>query len=158
MRHQIQTFSLFCLIFIPLLAWSQSSTLPAPSRTVFKCNASGKMVYSDEPCRGAERLDITPTRGLNQITGKERTGSDVAKEKYREMFSDALKPVTGLNREQYEATHRRFKLSAEDKKACSNLDTLLEKLEKKGGSGVEFKAEQDEEKYVARKKFRDLRC
>ena len=103
-------------------------------------------------------MDITPTRGLNQITGKERTGSDVAKEKYREMFSDALKPVTGLNREQYEATHRRFKLSAEDKKACSNLDTLLEKLEKKGGSGVEFKAEQDEEKYVARKKFRDLRC
>lgn len=113
-------------------------------------------MYSDEPCRGGEKLDVTPTRGMNQITGKERTGTDVSKEKYREMFSDALKPVTGLNREQYDAVHRRVNLSAEDKRECNNLDSSLAKLEKIGGRGA--KAEQDEEKYLARKKFRDLRC
>ena len=95
---------------------------------------------------------------MSQLTGKERTGSDVSKEKYREIVADVLKPITGLNREQYDAVHRRYKLPAEDKKACSNLDALLSNLEKKDGSDVGSKPEHDEEKYLARKKFRDLRC
>jgi hypothetical protein len=41
----------FALVAISNLAPAQ--TLPSPSRTVYKCEHDGKVVYSDAPCPGA---------------------------------------------------------------------------------------------------------
>ena len=76
-------------------AHSQTGTFPYPSRMVYKCEVAGKVVYSGEPCQGARKLDIAPSRGLNKSTGRELTGSDVTREKHREMTGEALKPLTG---------------------------------------------------------------
>src|ERR1700710_707782 len=35
---------------IPQLLLAQATTLPAASRTVYKCVVAGKTVYTDEPC------------------------------------------------------------------------------------------------------------
>jgi hypothetical protein len=51
--------------------------LPAPSRTAFKCEVAGKVVYSDSPCLGAQKIDVEPTRGLNKSTGRKLIGYDV---------------------------------------------------------------------------------
>jgi hypothetical protein len=149
---------LVSLLYVPVSGRAQSPTMPLPSRTVFRCINNGKVVYSDEPCRGAERLDITPTRGMNKIDGKERTGADVSKEKYRELFSDAIKSVTGLNHEQYDAMHRRASLSPEAKRECSNLDASMPALEAGPRTNAGSTSDLDERKYAARKRFRDLRC
>jgi hypothetical protein len=37
--------------------------------------------FSDEPCVGARRIDVEPTRGFDKITGRERIGRDVEREK-----------------------------------------------------------------------------
>lgn len=66
---------LACSIVLAVAAFAQS--LPPPSRTVFKCEEAGKVVYSDSPCLGARQIDVEPTRGVNQITGKRLTGPDV---------------------------------------------------------------------------------
>ena len=44
------------LAFFSSLAEAQS--LPAPSRTVFKCEEGGRIVYSDSPCLGAKKIDV----------------------------------------------------------------------------------------------------
>ena len=38
-----------------------SQNLPPPSSTVFKCEANGRIVYTDSPCMGAQRIEIDPT-------------------------------------------------------------------------------------------------
>ena len=51
---------------------AQSIKLDKPTRTVYKCNTDGKVVYSDTPCLGAERIDAEPTRGLDKSSGASR--------------------------------------------------------------------------------------
>ena len=43
--------------------------LPPTSRTVYKCQEGAKTVYSDEPCLGAQRINVEPTRGLDKSSG-----------------------------------------------------------------------------------------
>ncbi|MEK8086891.1 hypothetical protein WNB94_10760 [Aquabacterium sp. A3] len=42
-----------------------ATSLPPPSRTVYKCEVGGKVHYADSPCVGAQKVDVTPTRGMN---------------------------------------------------------------------------------------------
>jgi hypothetical protein len=58
----------------------QAQKLPPVSRTVFKCQVVGKVVYTDAPCLGAQQIDVEPTRGLNQTSGQKRIGTDVMHE------------------------------------------------------------------------------
>lgn len=71
------------------VAQPQPGSLRQPSRTVYKCEAAGKVTYSDEPCAGAVRVEVEPTRGLNKSSGSERTGADVARERRREGIAEA---------------------------------------------------------------------
>lgn len=78
---------------VPALA----TNLPPPSRTVYKCEVGGKVHYSDSPCVGAQKVDVTPTRGMNKSAGRQLTGSDVRREVFREQLSDAVRPITGTD-------------------------------------------------------------
>jgi len=51
---------------------------------------------------GAQKLDVTPTRGMNKSTGRELTGANVRREVFREQLSDAVRPITGMNAQQVE--------------------------------------------------------
>jgi len=77
-----------------------ATNLPPPSRTVYKCEVGGKVRYSDSPCVGAQKVDVTPTRGMNKSTGCELTGSDVRREVFREQLIGAVRPIAGMNAQQ----------------------------------------------------------
>lgn len=56
-----------------------------------------KMVYSDSPCLGAQKIDVEGTRGLSKSSGCEQVGNDVRREQHRETFADAIRPLTGMD-------------------------------------------------------------
>lgn len=152
------------MISIPLglgsqSTWAQPQTLPGVSRTVYKCNANGKVVYTDEPCLGAQRIDVEPTRGLNKSTGRELSGSDVTREIRREGFAEALKPLTGMTARQLDVHGRRIKLDPNAQSECKHLDSSIaesEADERKTSS--ESKAEVQRSLFSLRKRHRELGC
>ena len=85
---------LMCLLLCNL---AQAQPLPPPSRTVFKCDEGGRVVYSDRPCLGAKKIEVEPTRGVSRLSGRERVGSDVQREVFRENVAEALRPATDMN-------------------------------------------------------------
>jgi len=142
-----------------LITTASAQQLPAPSRTVFKCNAGGKIVYSDSPCLGAERIDVDPTRGMDSMSGKKAIGSDVRTEQQREQIAEAWRPLTGMDAKQFEAHGRRTKLSRDAQRECSNLDQALRVAEKEDGQAVGVARTTAQERlYGLRKRFRELRC
>lgn len=82
---------------------------------------NGKVVYTDDPCIGAKRVDVEPTRGLNKSSGKELTGQDVSRERQREQLAEAVKPLTGLTPQQFEIKRSRVYLAPEVKAECTRL-------------------------------------
>lgn len=148
-----------CLLSGNQLANAQTQSLPAASRTVYKCTVNNKIVYTDEPCMGAQVVDVEPTRGLNKSTGKELTGADVAGEKFREQFADAIKPVTGLSPQQLEVNRRRIKLPGAAQAECSRLDDSIAQSEadERVSSG-DTRADAQRKLFEMRKRSKDLRC
>ena len=124
-------FAQIALIISIMNSQSQSfaQQLPPPSRTIFKCENSGKVMYSDSPCIGAKRLEIQPTRGVNQLTGIKQIGNDVAQEQYREAIATALRPLTGMDANQLNHAGRRNNLKPEIKRICKILDQEIPSLE-----------------------------
>ena len=140
-------------------ALAQPNTLPAPSRTVYKCTVNGKFVYTDDPCVSAQLVNIEPTRGLGKSTGKELTGSDVARERQRETFAEAVKPITGTTRQQFEVQRSRVNLAPEIMSECSKLDANITQSEaQERTEPVETRTELQRQLYALRKRHRELRC
>lgn len=138
---------------------AQSSTLSKPARTVYKCNINGKVAYSDDPCVGAQRIDVEPTRGLNKTTGSEVTGKDVSLEKQREQFADVVKPLTGLTPKQLEVQTRRYNLSPENNAECNKLDvSIAENEAQERTAQANAKPPIQHSLFVQRKRFRELKC
>lgn len=136
-----------------------AQSLPPPARTVYKCQEGGRVVYSDSPCLGADRIDVTPTRGVSRLSGKERVGDQVRHEIFREQMADALKPVTGMNREQFNRTAERQPLSAGAKQECSNLDRELPTIEHAERQAMgDARTALQERLLRLRSRFRELRC
>lgn len=105
-----------------MVAGSMAQSLPPPSRTVFKCEEGGRVRYSDAPCLGATKIDIEPTRGMNKSSGSERTGPDVYRERQREIFAEAVRPLTGMDRKQLDQAALRSKLTPAVQRECQRLD------------------------------------
>jgi len=84
-----------------------------------------KSVYTDDPCPGAAKVDIQPTRVLNKATGRELVGADVRRERNHEAMADAMRPIFNENASQRETRHRRAKLSSNAQAECSRLDRSL---------------------------------
>lgn len=151
-------FASLTLILCSGIALAQT-TLPAPSRTVFKCQVDGKVVYSDSPCLGAQKIDVEPTRGLNKTTGRELVGADVRHEQFRENLATSIQPITGMNSKQFESYGRRMKLSPEVQKECRQLDNkipIAEQQEKL--SKPETLAQSQAVLLGLRKRFREINC
>lgn len=110
---------LFSVLFFDTVS---AQKLPTTSRTVYKCEDGGKVHYSDAPCLGAKKIDVEPTRGLDKSSGSTRTGSDVVREKHREIFADAVRPLTGMDSKQLETAGRRQSLTSTAQKDCKWLD------------------------------------
>jgi len=112
-----------------VLAWcalpAAAQQLPPPSRTMYKCMDNNVVSYSDKPCPGAERLVVVPTRGVNKLSGKERIGRDVREEHARELFAEAIKPLTGMTPAQFEVHRRRHRLDWAAQRECRQLDPAL---------------------------------
>lgn len=155
--------ALSLLLCLPSLiaAASQVSAqaLQPPSRNVFKCDQGGKTVFSDAPCLGAQRIEVEPTRGVSKLSGKERIGADVQHEHFREQMSDAIRPLSGMDRKQYATFERRYRLSPEAQQECRRLDTHLPPLERQElqTSGADLAAVQ-QQLFTLRKRFRELGC
>ena len=140
-------------------AWATAQTLPAPSRTVYKCEVNGKVVYSDEPCLGAKKVDVEPTRGLDKSSGRSRVGNDVQRERQREAMASALQPITGMDSKQFDRTGRRNQLPVESQRACKQLDQEIPSLEVQEAAMVGPDKQRIQESLLrARSKFRELRC
>lgn len=131
------------LVFTSTQAYSQK--LPPTSRAVFKCEVAGKTVYSDSPCLGAQKIDAEPTRGLSKTSGREQVGNDVRREQYREIFADAIRPLTGMDAKQLDVQGRRMKLTTNAQRECRRLDAEIPVAEK-------------EEKLVKQKALADVQA
>ncbi|OGB20571.1 MAG: hypothetical protein A3I66_05585 [Burkholderiales bacterium RIFCSPLOWO2_02_FULL_57_36] len=133
--------------------------MPDASRTVYKCKIDGKVSYSDAPCLGAERIDIEPTRGMNKSTGRELTGSDVSRERHREMMSDALKPLTGMSAQQFNTQSRRMKLPAGARSECTTLDGRISDSEaRERAATTDTKPAVERNLLEFRKRYQELGC
>lgn len=158
-RYLVIACALLVLPWIVPSSAAQAQGLPAPSRTAYKCVVAGKTVYTDEPCVGAQKVDTEPTRGMNKSTGKELTGADVARERNREVFAEALKPLTGMDQKQLDQYGRRMKLPPEQRARCERLDRSIADSESKEriASSTE-KTEVQRVLFLQRQEHRKLRC
>tara|TARA_B100001105_G_scaffold246562_1_gene230386 strand:+ start:2992 stop:3447 length:456 start_codon:yes stop_codon:yes gene_type:complete len=142
----------------PMAGWGQK--LPPASRTVYKCEQQGRVVYSDTPCLGAQKLDIEPTRGLDASSGRARTGADVQREKQRELVAEAVRPLSGMNSREFDRAARRTQLPAASQRACGALDESIPRLERREQQAAEGPSRQavQRELLTARAAFRHHRC
>jgi hypothetical protein len=139
-------------------AHAMAQSLPAPSRVIYKCEVAGKVAYTDEPCIGAKRLDIEPSRGLSKFSGKEMIGADVQRENHRDMMADALRPLAGLDRQQYATLNRRVNLGSAAKAECGGLDQSIPRGEAmEAASSREARPAIQRELLALRKRFKELR-
>lgn len=145
------------LIFMLLVmanSVSVAQVLHAPSRSVYKCTLNGKTNYSDAPCLGAERLDIEPSRGIGKTAGP-----DVQRERHREMFAEAVRPLTGMDAKQMDLQGRRMKLPVEAQRECRLLDAQVPATERdeRRADGKQRDAVK-KSLFTLRLRQRDLRC
>lgn len=96
--------------------------MPPASRTVYRCEVEGRVVYTDTPCLAARKVDVEPTRGLDASSGRTRVGADVRLEQQRERTAEQFKPLTGMDAPALDRETRRLRLSPQDRRACRELD------------------------------------
>jgi hypothetical protein len=129
------------------------------AQTIYKCESKGSVVYSHEPCLGAQIVDTMPTQGLDKSSGKSRKGADVQRIEQNKAMADGLRPIFGETPEQREIRHRRFKLAPADNLECGYLDIRLPSQEtavRDADKGAAVRA--DAALFESRKRYRDLRC
>jgi hypothetical protein len=119
----IISFISLCVAAGAVLA--QATKLPPPARTVYKCVVNGKTTFSDEPCLGAEKIDVEPTRGIDKTTGTTRKGADVRNEEFREAVAEAWKPLTGMSAKEFDVANRRLRLEPAARAECAQLDRRI---------------------------------
>lgn len=146
-------FFVFPLLFVvPALC-------AAAAPVVYRCESAGKVNYSDAPCVGGKVVDVTPTQGVDKMTGRSLKGADVQREEHRTILDSATRPLHGLSHGEMDVLRRRQKLSSADQARCAALDRQVPALEAKAAKpdgGV--KEQVDVELYQARKRVFDLKC
>jgi hypothetical protein len=156
-KHVTLTWMLLALGACAIPAAAQQ--LPSPSRTMYKCKTDKLVSYSDKPCLGAERLVVVPTRGVSKLSGRERIGRDVQEEQHREMFADALRPISGMNRDQFEVYRRRIRLGSAAQAECRQLDPLLMRSEAMEAAADKLtKPTVQRDLFVLRNRYTELGC
>ena len=128
---------------------------------VYRCEINGKVGYSDEPCRGAKRVDLRPTRGLDKLSGKSQKGADVRAEESNKQAADIFRPILRETPEQRATRHRRARnhLTPEETAQCYLLDARMRGLEgeEKAAAGAELQRVQ-QKLLKQRQEHRQLKC
>jgi hypothetical protein len=134
--------------------------LPTPSRTIYKCEVAGKIAYTDVPCLGAKRLDVVPARGVDKLSGTSRVGATVAREYQQEGMARALKPLLGMNEQQYATAVRRQALDARAQRECRALEAAIVDHERMEEHGLarESKETLAQDTLSLRQRYHELRC
>ncbi len=141
------------ILLIAILACAHASA------QVYKCEQSGKVAYSDAPCLGTQRMEVTPTEGMDSLSGSRRTGADVRAERYNRQMAKAFEPLLGETPEQRKLRHRRWNLPAEGKQTCHQLDTDLRTLERVELQVAGAERQQVQESLLQKRNtFRRLKC
>lgn len=136
-----------------------AQTLPAPSRIIYKCKIQGTVTYSDTPCVGAVKLDVEPTRGVSKMSGTERIGKDVARERYRESLAEAIRPISGMDAKQYATYERRYPLPVAAQQECRQLDRDMPPVEQEERRTAPPALHDVQVRlFLMRKRFKDLQC
>lgn len=144
------------LVGTPLLS---AQTLPQPSRTMYKCKVQGTTTYSDSPCLGATKLEVEPTRGVSKLSGRDRIGNDVFRERQHETFAEGIRPLTGMDAKQLATASRRNQLSPAGQQECRQLDRSLPMVEDEERRSLQPTLRDVQARlFLMRKRFRDLRC
>lgn len=156
---RVVAYTALTVMLMPCALVSAQPGLPAPSRIVYKCHVGGTVSYSDEPCIGARRLDATPTRGVDHLSGSRRIGKDVANEMYVEGLADALRPVTGMSASQFSTAARRYRLDPAARHECGGLEPAILRLEEaeKRADAIATKSIQ-QDLFTLRKRYKVLAC
>ena len=145
-----------CLALVGQLCFSFPSHA---QKSVYRCETAGSVTYSHEPCVGAKEVDVTPTQGMDRMTGASRRGADVQRHEHDRLKAEALKPLTGMTADQYRVYKHRFNLSPQDKNACAKLDYELPGLKQRAANApTADQAAAEVDLYKARKRFNDLNC
>ena len=163
MRPSIQRPSLpafFAFVYaLQVAPLCSAQSLPPPSRIMYKCIANGTTTYSDTPCLGAVRMDVEPSRGVSKLSGTERIGNDVSRERYRETLAEGLRPLTGMDAKQFATATRRDPLSGSAKVECRQLDELLPVVENEERHAVQpILRDVQTRLYRLRLRFKELGC
>lgn len=139
-----------------------SLLLTAPAvgaQTVYKCPSGASVVYSHEPCLGAQVVDTTPTQGMDKFTGQSRKGADVQRVEHRKMLAEAVKPITGMDAKQFEKATARQKLEPAARLQCDLLDGRLAREEARAArAGKNDATAAEAALFESRKQYRELRC
>lgn len=126
---------------------------------MYKCKVNGTTTYSDTPCLGATKLEVEPTRGVSKLSGKEKLGNDVVNERHREMFAEAIRPLSGMDAKQYATFSRRYQLSSATQRECRTLDQELPIVEEEEKRAAQPALRDVQARlFLMRKRFYDLRC
>jgi len=146
-------------VFLPCAMVPAQARLPAPSRTIYKCHVKGSVSYSDEPRAGAQRLDVTPSRGASRLSGWSRTGKDVANEVSAEQCAVAIRPLTGMTASQLAPAGRRNALLPAARRERGQLEPGILDLEQAEARAdvAALKAIQ-QDLLVLRKRYKTLAC
>jgi hypothetical protein len=123
------------------------------AQAVYKCGAKGAILYSHEPCVGAEVVDTTPTQGLDKFSGTSRKAAEVQRIESRKIMDQALRPLTGLSPEEMDKRRRRAPLTAPEQAECGRLDGELVR-----GRENSAHARSEVETFELRRRIRELRC
>ena len=81
-------------LIVPLVLCGAASFTHGQS--VYKCQSQGKTTYSQEPCPGAQVVDIIPARGSDQSSVRSSSGNDSLRKEKRmkkdknQVLADAL--------------------------------------------------------------------
>lgn len=127
---------------------------------VYRCEVEGKVNYSDAPCLGAKRVDVTPTQGASHWSGERRRGEDVRRDEFRRTLNEATRPLHGKSYEEMKPNYRRSanRLTPAEHAECGALDMRMKRLEdaEESASGRELEATQrqllnDRQRYLSLK-------
>jgi hypothetical protein len=140
-----------------LLAIATSASFAEP---IYKCTAeSGKVLYSNEPCVGAQRIDATASKGFDKSSGRVMKGQSVRKEEADQMIERSVQITLGKEWN-LEKTRKRQFHRMDDRAKCELLDYQIDSLEKreKANKGKPELQDVQVELFEKRKAFREIDC
>ena len=86
-------------------------------------------------------------------------GTDVRREREREILAEAVRPITGMDSKQLDTFGRRLKLPPEVKQACAKLDREIPSAEAEEKVATKANLPPIQSKLlVLRSKYRELKC